>query len=111
MIDHRPEHLCKALRGADLVLHMIEALKYREIAVRIGLHHVFPILEMILDASEFPEGALLQLLRERRERPVLQTVRQLTAEIFTGQIFARLNEIGLDLLIIAPEDGLTVIRN
>ena len=64
LFHHRPQHPGKALGIPDLKLHMLVALKHREIPGGIGRLHSGAVLEMLLGAAEFPEAVSLQLLRQ-----------------------------------------------
>ena len=81
---------------------MVEILKHGKMAVGIGFHHGTPVFKVLLDASKFKKGILLQLFREYRERLVLQTAQHLAVLSFVRQGFSSGDEIGLDVIVIAP---------
>ena len=90
--------------GYSMVYGIILLLNFAhgEIARGISLHDGGAVLEVILCAAEFKEAALLQLLGQRREGLVLQTVRHLAADIPIAQRLARRDEVRLYRLVAAP---------
>lgn len=56
------QHRRKALRVADLILHVVMPFKNREMTVGIGLSHCLAVLEVVLRAAEFEEAVLLHFL-------------------------------------------------
>lgn len=59
---------------------------------------------MVLRAAERKIRPALQRLRQRWERPILQTVRQLAAQVSERQCPASCDKIGLDGIVAAPEE-------
>lgn len=102
MLHDVNQHGGEALWVTYLILHVVISLKHGEIANGIGLHDGGAVLEVILSAAEFKVAALLQLLRQRQEGLVLQTVRHLAADITVAQRFARRDEVRLYRLVAAP---------
>ena len=104
--NDRAEHLREALRITNLILHVVDALEHRKMSAWVNLLHRVPIFEMLLNASKFKEGVLLQRLREGWERLVFQTAPHLPLLVSVGQGFSGGDEIGLDGIIVAPENFL-----
>ena len=104
MLDQRPKQSGKAPRVADLILHVVVSVKDRKVAQRIGFHDRISVFEVILDTAECEIGMLLQLFGEGRERLVLQTVRELAAQIAVFEHPSCGDEIRLDGIVVAPHD-------
>ena len=98
------QHRRKALRVADLKLHVVMPFKNGEMAVRIGHHDRVAVLEMFLPAAEFEEAVLLHFFWQRWERLILEAVGHLAAHIAAGERLARGDKVRLDGVIVAPHD-------
>ena len=104
MFDDALQHRRKALRVADLILHVVMIFKNREMTVGIRFSHRVAVLEVVLRAAEFEEAVLLHFPCKRRKRSVFEAVGHLAAHIAIGERLARGDKVGLDGVIVAPHD-------
>lgn len=98
------KHRSEALGILYLVLHVVVALEDGEVPFWPGLHDGIPVLEVVFLAAEFPERMALEFFWELWEGSVFERVSHHAAEIAAGKGLACLYEVGLDCVIVAPED-------
>ena len=67
MLNDVCQHLSKALRITNLILHMIISLKYRVIAAGVGFHHRLTVFEMVFYAAKLEIHMLLQFFGKVRK--------------------------------------------
>ena len=78
-----------------------------EVLVPIGevaAHDRIAVFEMLLGAAKFPEAVFLQRLRQGGKRRVQQAVHHLPGKRAVVKRAACGDKIGLDALVVAPED-------
>ena len=87
------QHLSKALRITNLILHVIVSLKYGIIAAGIGFYHRLTVFEMIFYAAKLEIEMLLQFFGKCWKGFILQAVQNLSPQICVGQIFPSVYKI------------------
>ena len=60
MLNDVCQHLSKALRITNLILHVIVSLKHGIMAAGIGFHHCLTVFEMIFYTAKLEIGMFLQ---------------------------------------------------
>ena len=60
MLNDACQHLSKALRITNLILHMLVSLKHGVIAAGVGFHHRLTVFEMLFYAAKLEIDMPLQ---------------------------------------------------